>query len=884
MEMIGKARMHGTLRALPGGSVRITVLVSAALALALALCTVLGAASASAAVWTDQPGYSPGATVTISGDNSDGAGYQAGEEVDVTVAEPNEGTLACSATADESGAWSCQVTLAADDSAIGSYSYTATGGTSAVTQSGSFTDAGCPSGNSLGSHTNSDPKLGASYTTSGDEASYSISTTNENPVGGIPGLIEYCVYTEPLPGSNVATYSNLDGAWTPLKSEHTSTNGHFDFGRSGGNPDNLPFDGSEHEIGTASWSGSVPTEQTILLHINDQAECTAVEGTPTETCFVRPGKAQSNPAHPLTASVTADPALTRSYRWGIDKSVDASEVTSSDGSATLNYTVSVTHDGGTDSGWTVTGTVSVTNPNAAAVENVDVTDSINDANATCNVTGGSKATIPATTTAKFAYTCTYSAAPTSSSETDTATVAWPAQTLADKSVLAGGSLETSAAVEWPAATVTIVDGSVSLNDTLAGSLGTVSYTEASPKSFKYAHEFTGDAAGTCTTHKNTAAFTTDTTGSSGSASASVKVCVGADVKVSKTASPSFTRTYKWSIEKSVDKSEVTTNAGEAAKFNYTVALSHDSGTDSAWRVAGTITVANPNDWEAVSVTNVTDAIDNGGSCTVGGPEPDPTVPAGGSIEIAYTCTYASTPTSASFTNTATAVWDQAAASTPDGSASGKASGEFSNPTVVDGSASVADTLAGSLGTASYTEPSPIQFKYAHEFTGDPAGKCTTHENTAAFTTSTTGSKGSASRSVKVCVNEPPCTKIVGSGHFGAKSPLGDTVDDNLTINPGYTGKEEFNYSFEIAPGVKKGAVGLKHVIGMSCVKTPTEFVFKGHGLATLNGVKGYEVTFTFWQKEGNTYLLLVLEKGGAVVREWRDEPLLKVGLKKEVFS
>jgi hypothetical protein len=213
--------------------------------------------------------------VTISGDNSDGAGYQAGEEVTVTVTEPEGGTTSCSASADTTGAWSCPIVLAADDSAVGSYSYTATGRSSGVSQSGSFTDGGCPSGKSLGSHTNVDPELGASHTTSGSEATYSISTTNESPVGGIPGLIEYCVYAEPLPDSNVATYTNIDGAWTPLTPESTSTNGHFDFGRSGGNPDNLPFDGNEHQIGTATWSGSVPSSQTILLHINERARADA---------------------------------------------------------------------------------------------------------------------------------------------------------------------------------------------------------------------------------------------------------------------------------------------------------------------------------------------------------------------------------------------------------------------------------------------------------------------------------------------------------------------------------------------------------------------------------------------------------------------------------
>src|SRR3972149_4140278 len=78
-----------------------------------------------AAVWTDQADYSPGSVVTISGDNSDGAGYAAGETVHVDVSGPNGYAASCDGTADDNGAWSCQVTLNSDESAIGDYSYTA---------------------------------------------------------------------------------------------------------------------------------------------------------------------------------------------------------------------------------------------------------------------------------------------------------------------------------------------------------------------------------------------------------------------------------------------------------------------------------------------------------------------------------------------------------------------------------------------------------------------------------------------------------------------------------------------------------------------------------------------------------------------------------------
>ena len=119
---------------------RRTSRIIVALGVVLALTLVL-ISPAAARVWTDQADYTPGSVVTISGDNSDGAGYLPGETVQVVVSGPNGYTASCEATVDEAGAWQCQVTLPADESAVGSYEYRATGVTSGVSESGTFTDA-----------------------------------------------------------------------------------------------------------------------------------------------------------------------------------------------------------------------------------------------------------------------------------------------------------------------------------------------------------------------------------------------------------------------------------------------------------------------------------------------------------------------------------------------------------------------------------------------------------------------------------------------------------------------------------------------------------------------------------------------------------------------
>lgn len=50
---------------------------------------------------------------------------------------------------------------------------------------------------------------------------------------------------------------------------------HFSFVRPGGDPTNIPLNGATTTMGTATWS-SLPTSQTILLHITDAAKCQQV--------------------------------------------------------------------------------------------------------------------------------------------------------------------------------------------------------------------------------------------------------------------------------------------------------------------------------------------------------------------------------------------------------------------------------------------------------------------------------------------------------------------------------------------------------------------------------------------------------------------------------
>src|SRR5262249_59512676 len=126
-------------------------------------------------------------------------------------------------------------------------------------------------------------------------------------------------------------------------------------------------------------------------------------------------------------------------------------------------------------------------------------------------------------------------------------------------------------------------------------------------------------------------------------------CVGKDLPVSKTAATTFTRTFHWAITKDVDKPHVNIADGGTATFNYTVSVTHDAGTDSAWMATGAITISNPNDWEAITA-NVSDAVDNGGLCTVSGGT-NVSIPASGSVTLPFTSSYGPAPSPADGANT-----------------------------------------------------------------------------------------------------------------------------------------------------------------------------------------------------------------------------------------
>ena len=232
------------------------------------------------------------------------------------------------------------------------------------------------------------------------------------------------------------------------------------------------------------------------------------------------------PAADLVVTKDANPTFTRTYPWTVVKSVvGATQQNKLNGTATFNYSITATKGTGVDSGWTVSGLISVFNPNSADVTGVDVTDDIQDETAdSCTVTDGLDATIPALASQDFAYSCTYSSAPAGFDQTNRATAEWGTQVLSDGSTLTGNSAEFDFAYKWDngdAGNPTKVDDCIDVTDTPQGGTATSLGQTCDTTTYPVSHTWPVPAR-QCAEYTNTADLVA--TASTGSSTATVKVC------------------------------------------------------------------------------------------------------------------------------------------------------------------------------------------------------------------------------------------------------------------------------------------------------------------------------------------------------------------------
>lgn len=345
-------------------------------------------------------------------------------------------------------------------------------------------------------------------------------------------------------------------------------------------------------------------------------------------------------------------------------------------------------------------------------------------------------TIPHVLGAGGSLECSYSTGlPNGDSRTNTATV--------DTTGTVGGA-SADAAVLFGDPT-TVVNGSVNVDDSVAGDLG--SFSDSGSVSYSRTFSCDGDGG----SNDNTATIVE--TGQSSSASVTVN-CY--ELTVTKDAATSLTRTWDWTIDKTADQTELLLADGQLFTVNYEVTVDATS-TDSDWSVTGNISVANPAPIDA-TINTVADIVSPGIAATVDCGVTFPHVlGAGETLECTYS---ADLPDGATRLNTATAVLQNTLQNTPSGTTdfSGSANVDFTGATVteVDECIDMSDTNVGPLGTVCAGN-APQTFTYSLTFGSHPDAdvvlECgdNTHVNVASFVTNDTKVTDSSSWTVNATV-------------------------------------------------------------------------------------------------------------------------------------
>lgn len=416
-------------------------------------------------------------------------------------------------------------------------------------------------------------------------------------------------------------------------------------------------------------------------------------------------------------SKTASTSYTRTFSWAIAKSVTPEAHSGFAGDIfNSTYTVSVdqTVD---DSDFGVSGTISIANPNPLAPMPIaSVADSLGGLEVSCQ----GAFSVPAGGAASCDYTADLGDGDLPPPGTNVATVS-----------LAAASFTATADYAFGAPTAVTGTGTVDVTDSNGQS-----WIASGDYAWSYSAPFecpTSAAAYTSgvfnANHPNTATITQ--TGDTDSAS--VTTTCYAPV-VSKTANPSYTRKYTWSITKSVSPAAHNGFAGDDFTSEYTVTVDQTVD-DFDFAVAGTISIHNPSPSESMPIASLVDSL--------GGVQAECqsafSVPPAGTTVCSYTADLGDGDKPVDGTNVATVSLEAA-------SFTAAANYAFGAPTTTQGSGTVdvTDTNGQSWTAsedASWTYQAPFECPTsAAEYTSGFHGE--SRPNTATIVE--TGQQGSAS--------------------------------------------------------------------------------------------------------------------------------------------
>lgn len=442
----------------------------------------------------------------------------------------------------------------------------------------------------------------------------------------------------------------------------------------------------------------------------------------------------------LTANVSVEMSWLRTFDWGITKSVTPAvwDLFTGD-TGTSQYTVSVVKDQGIDT-FTVHGAISVTNAGEVPTEGLQIYATLTAPPSTVPlaefpVDVGAHQVLAPGETWSYPYSIGFSGTPLNEYKV-----------LAKITIM--NYVNQTGIPFGPNAKNYVYSPSqpTTVNDVINVDDGGFSWTFGNSGSEDYTRTFSGSDAGTV---NNTA--TIRETGRSASASVTVN---SYDLNVSKTADPSLTRKYSWSIDKTGDQTSMTLSRGQTSSVNYTVALTA-SYADSSWRSGGKISIHNPAPIPA-EIVDVSDILSPDVPLELQGLTLPLTIPGGGSVEFNYACAL---PDNSGRINTATIElqnhdYNFDNTSAPSGTTSFTASAaiDFSSAeiTEIDRTVTVTDNKYGPLGTITYSNAIT---PYNYSLPIGPYAQIGNYSftNTASFVTGDTHTQGSDSWTVTINV-------------------------------------------------------------------------------------------------------------------------------------
>ncbi|GAB3017027.1 hypothetical protein GCM10011376_02980 [Nocardioides flavus (ex Wang et al. 2016)] len=473
---------------------------------------------------------------------------------------------------------------------------------------------------------------------------------------------------------------------------------------------------------------------------------------------------------PLEVAVEGAGSYGITYPWTIEKEVDRTrvEVDAETGEADFTYVVTVRAGDRQPAGWTLTGDVTVTNPNTYAEGDIEITD----LDVSTDVGGGAvcTATLPAEPVVAHGddlvvgFACEFSGEPATSG-TVTADVSWDPAGAAENDTASGSGDVTLTVGEEVDRTIEVWDDQTDPENPVLLD-GELEWAEDLVETYEYTLTHEG-VPGQCVDLTNTAWL--ELAGENPSDSTTVTVCTEAPLELAPTATADLARDYAWSIGKVADATQRTADASGNATFTYTVTARAGDATDSGWRLQGSVEITNPNTYADGDITaDVTAATDLGGGavCTVTGGS-DVVIGDDSSATLPIACTFASKP-AGSGTLSVTATWD------PPGEASSTSVTETTGPITfgvrseTNKTVQVVDdkTVAGQrvVLDPALTWAAGLVKSYTYDLTlaGGAPGACQGWTNTATIDLPV-GTDPTATAAVLVCT---PAAEVLPEQAFG----------------------------------------------------------------------------------------------------------------------